>query len=185
MAVFCCAHRSHSLPSFTCFGLQLHPQLHPEKFFKIVSFRVSPRVSAWRRCLSVCLHNVLTLNRLRKTKPIDGVKKYAIIPSTKGEIEMSAKKEKLEGSDRRYGWRFGEKDFVNATQAAEMLGISTNHMCRLLKELEQLTVKKPTDRTWPLRAGKLEIASDAKNAQWRVCVRSVNEYAKRRQPVEV
>lgn len=97
---------------------------------------------------------------------------------------MATKKQKLEGQDRRYGWEFGEDGFVNATQAAEVLGISVNHMCRLLNELAEVSVKKPSDRTWPLRAGKLETV-DAKNAQWRVCVRSVKEYAKRRQPIEV
>jgi hypothetical protein len=90
----------------------------------------------------------------------------------------------LQGNDRIYGWTYGEDGFVNATEGAEILGMSQAHLCRLLRELRDLSLKRPTDRTWPLRAGKVE-CSDSPTDQWYICKRSLLEYAKRRQPVEV
>jgi hypothetical protein len=90
---------------------------------------------------------------------------------------------KLEGNDRLYGWEFGCDGWMNASEAARELSLSVGYFCELLRELEETAVKRPTDRTWPLRAGRPEVAQSRR--EWSVCKRSVAEYAIRRKPIEV
>ncbi len=97
---------------------------------------------------------------------------------------MIAKTKKLTGIDRRYGWEFGCEGWASTSEAAQILDISVGHFCRLLRELEDTAVKSPTDRTWPLRAGKPK-GPKGKTTPWKVCRKSVLEYAETRKPVEV
>ena len=89
--------------------------------------------------------------------------------------------EKLVGNDRRYGFELFCDGKTSGSGAARMMGRSPSHLCELLRELESTPIKKPTDRTWPLRAAR----SETNPKEWIVCVRSVQEYIKRSQPVEV
>lgn len=89
-------------------------------------------------------------------------------------------------ADKRYGWQFGSEGFINATEAGEILDLHPSYVCELLRELEQTGTKSPTDRTWPLRAGFRDENLGGRNGSpWRICKRSVLEYANRRAPVEV
>lgn len=94
---------------------------------------------------------------------------------------MAKKKplEKLSGADARYGWKYGCEGFITAREAARRLGLSATWICELLKDEGR---KKQGHPGYPLRAGRPEHID---NHPWRVCVRSVVEFAKSREPLEV
>lgn len=87
-------------------------------------------------------------------------------------------------TDKRYGWKFGCDGVVNATEAGKIVGVSAGQMSRILKSLDSRS-SSPSDKTWPLRAGKPELYGEIHSCPWEVCVRSLNEYKKRLEPVEV
>lgn len=101
-------------------------------------------------------------------------------------MSTKTKKSEWSKSDKRYGWQFGCDGFINATEASVVLDLTAGYVCELLRELETAGTKSPTDRTWPLRAGRRDETLCARHGSpWRICKRSVEEYAKRRAPVEV
>ena len=81
-------------------------------------------------------------------------------------------------TDRRYGWKFGCDGLVSSVEAAQIIGKSQPWISAILNSE---TRKRVNGRGFPIRA-----ARDAECSRlWRICVRSLNEYIAKRQPIEV
>lgn len=91
-----------------------------------------------------------------------------------------AKKSQTELSltDRRYGWALGCDGYVNSVKAGSIISKSQPWMSRVLNGEDR---KTPGGVGWPIRAAK-----DKHDKQrWKVCVRSLHEFLRLNQPVEV
>lgn len=80
-------------------------------------------------------------------------------------------------SDKRYGWRFACDGLVNSVEAARILEKSQGWISEILNSEDR---KKPGGKGWPIRAGQPK-----QGGGWSVCVRSLHEYRKAHEPVEV
>jgi hypothetical protein len=81
-------------------------------------------------------------------------------------------------ADKRYGFQLGSDGYVNSVEAARIVSRSQPWMSDVLNGDER---KTPGGKGWPIRAAKDR--HDKKG--WMVCVRSLHEYMRTNQPVEV
>lgn len=85
---------------------------------------------------------------------------------------------KWELADKRYGWQLGCDGYVNAVKASRVISKSQPWMSGVLNSDER---KTPGGKGWPIRAAK----DPHDKRAWLVCVRSLHEYKRLNQPVEV
>lgn len=81
-------------------------------------------------------------------------------------------------ADRRYGWRIGCDGWLFVKESAPKLGYGVPYIYELIGMRDRA---EPSSRAYPLRA-----AQDPVNKRrMRICVRSISEFLKLREPVEV
>jgi hypothetical protein len=81
-------------------------------------------------------------------------------------------------ADRRYGWKLLCDDGLPIKQAAQELGYSVAYLYELKDTPDR---SKPGSKAWPLR-----FAQDPVNGRRMVvCIRSIAEFKRLREPVEV
>lgn len=82
-------------------------------------------------------------------------------------------------ADKRYGWKFGGDDgeqVAGVREAARLTKLSHKYLYELLRDTDR---ENPGSRAYPLRKGKRPHTGEIC-----ICVRSIEEFNKRRVPVE-